>query len=114
LPRPARLRQPLKRFIHLLHCIISKEFRRGPIQYLGKVRKRQAFPHRTRHDQVYKSPGEVEKLTKRDIHRLAKALLEEYMRRLQVVDSGETGDAVGLLGATLQDLRLRRQALKHY
>ncbi|GEM_PF-6139477 len=35
--------------------------------------------------QVYKSLGKVKKLTKRDLRRLARILLEEYMKRMRVV-----------------------------
>ncbi len=37
--------------------------------------------------QIYKSLGKVEKLTKRDLRRLARILLEEYMKKMSVVNS---------------------------
>ncbi len=49
--------------------------------------------------QVYKSLGRVEKLTKRDLRRLARILLEEYMRRTGVVNSmNSTGGAMARHG----------------
>ncbi len=47
--------------------------------------------------QLYKSLGKVEKLTKRDLRRLARILLEEYVRRVeQVVKSKKPeGEPIG-------------------
>ena len=39
----------------------------------------------TRIYQIYKSLGKIEKLSKRDIRRLAKLLLEEYMKKISHV-----------------------------
>ena len=44
--------------------------------------------------QIYKSLGKAEKLTKRDLRRLARILLEEYMKKMSVVNSKRTGRVV--------------------
>ena len=52
-----------------------KTFYIGPLEEMARVY------------QVYKSLRKVEKLTKRDVRRPARALLEEYVRKLSVVNS---------------------------